>query len=109
MDIYSRKDCFHHATCYLPEYHWEDISGFSKSDLIGSIFGQTKMILRSLFVFISPKDRQMPMRQRYRLQGQESAICVITIREYQLIYHTIVDREIAVGGIFPCTAFCFKK
>lgn len=29
----DEKDCFHHATCYLPQYTWEDISGFSKSEI----------------------------------------------------------------------------
>ena len=23
----DEKDCFHHATCYLPKYEWEDIFG----------------------------------------------------------------------------------
>ena len=27
------KDCFHHATCYLPGYKWEDISGFSEEEI----------------------------------------------------------------------------
>ena len=27
------KDCFHHATCYLPEYRWEDIFGFSREEM----------------------------------------------------------------------------
>ena len=27
------KDCFHHATCYLPGYQWEDIFGFSQADI----------------------------------------------------------------------------
>lgn len=27
------KDCFHHATCYLPGYTWEDIFGFSKEEI----------------------------------------------------------------------------
>ncbi len=27
------KDCFHHATCYLPEYRWEDIFGFSQEEM----------------------------------------------------------------------------
>lgn len=27
------KDCFHHATCYLPDYTWEDIFGFTQADL----------------------------------------------------------------------------
>ena len=24
---------FHHATCYLPEYRWEDIEGFSNEEV----------------------------------------------------------------------------
>lgn len=27
------KDCFHHATCYLPDYRWEDVFGFSKEEI----------------------------------------------------------------------------
>ncbi|MCI8622278.1 MAG: hypothetical protein HFG26_01285 [Provencibacterium sp.] len=27
----DEKDCFHHASCYLPTYRWEDISGFSET------------------------------------------------------------------------------
>ena len=23
------KDCFHSAVCYLPDYKWEDINGFT--------------------------------------------------------------------------------
>ncbi len=26
-------DCFHHASCYLPDYRWEDVFGFSKEDI----------------------------------------------------------------------------
>lgn len=29
----DEKDCFHHATCYLPEYTWEDIFGFSDEEM----------------------------------------------------------------------------
>ena len=29
----DEKDCFHHATCYLPGYEWEDIYGFSESEM----------------------------------------------------------------------------
>lgn len=25
--------CFKHATCYLPSYEWEDVSGFTESDI----------------------------------------------------------------------------
>lgn len=27
------KDCFYHATCYLPEYKWENVFGFTPSDI----------------------------------------------------------------------------
>ena len=27
------RDCFHHATCMLPEYQWEDIYGFSEQEM----------------------------------------------------------------------------
>lgn len=29
----DNKDCFHHASCYLPDYTWEDILGFTQADL----------------------------------------------------------------------------
>ena len=29
----DEKDCFHHATCYLPGYQWEDIQGFTESEM----------------------------------------------------------------------------
>lgn len=27
------KDGFHYATCFLPEYRWESISGFSQKEI----------------------------------------------------------------------------
>jgi hypothetical protein len=27
------KDCFHYATCYLPGYKWDDIYGFTGSEI----------------------------------------------------------------------------
>ncbi len=27
------KDGFHHATCYLPKYEWENIYGFSEEEM----------------------------------------------------------------------------
>lgn len=27
------KDGFHHATCFLPAYRWEDIQGFSAKEI----------------------------------------------------------------------------
>ena len=29
----DEKDGFHHATCYLPTYRWEDIYGFSDVEI----------------------------------------------------------------------------
>lgn len=29
----DEKDCFHHATCFLPEYRWEDIYGFTDKEI----------------------------------------------------------------------------
>ena len=29
----DEKDGFHYATCFLPEYRWEDISGFSEAEI----------------------------------------------------------------------------
>ena len=29
----DEKDCFHHATCYLPAYRWEDVYGFSDKEM----------------------------------------------------------------------------
>ncbi|MBR2729018.1 MAG: hypothetical protein IKD92_03990 [Lachnospiraceae bacterium] len=29
----DENDCFHHATCYLPGYKWEDVYGFSEKDI----------------------------------------------------------------------------
>lgn len=33
MEKPDEKDCFHYATCYLPEYRWENIFGFTKEEL----------------------------------------------------------------------------
>ena len=29
----DEKDCFHNAICYLPEYRWEDINGFTGEEI----------------------------------------------------------------------------
>lgn len=29
----DKKDGFHHATCYLPGYEWQDISGYSDAEM----------------------------------------------------------------------------
>lgn len=29
----DEKDCFHHATCWLPTYRWEEVLGFSPNEL----------------------------------------------------------------------------
>lgn len=33
MEKPDAKDCFHHATCYLPGYEWRDVFGFSRAEL----------------------------------------------------------------------------
>ena len=33
MEKPDAKDGFHHATCWLPEYKWEDIFGFSEAEM----------------------------------------------------------------------------
>ena len=37
VKVYLEKpdaaDCFHSASCYLPGYRWEDVSGFSKEEI----------------------------------------------------------------------------
>ena len=27
------EDCFHHATCYLPEYEWTEVTGFTEEEM----------------------------------------------------------------------------
>ena len=27
------EDCFHHAICWLPEYKWEDVFGFTEKEI----------------------------------------------------------------------------
>ncbi len=29
----DEKDCFHHAACILPDYTWQDVSGFGDAEL----------------------------------------------------------------------------
>ena len=29
----DEKDCFHNASCYIPEYEWKDINGFTKEEI----------------------------------------------------------------------------
>lgn len=29
----DEKDAFHHAICWLPEYRWEDISGYTETEM----------------------------------------------------------------------------
>lgn len=26
-------DCFHHATCYLPSYRWDEVVGFGREEM----------------------------------------------------------------------------
>lgn len=50
MERPDEKDCFHHATCYLPGYQWEDICGFSDDEITGFqniLKSMEQLILRS--------------------------------------------------------------
>ena len=29
----DEKDCFHNAICYLPQYEWVDVNGFSEEEI----------------------------------------------------------------------------
>lgn len=33
MEKPDAKDGFHYATCFLPEYRWEDVFGFSDAEI----------------------------------------------------------------------------
>ena len=33
MERPDERDCFHHATCWLPAYTWEDVFGFDEKEL----------------------------------------------------------------------------
>ncbi len=33
MERPDARDGFHHATCYLPGYRWEDVVGFSQDEV----------------------------------------------------------------------------
>ena len=33
MEKPDEQDCFHYATCYLPEYRWDDVFGFTEKEM----------------------------------------------------------------------------
>ncbi|MBQ0050749.1 MAG: hypothetical protein KBT11_01645 [Treponema sp.] len=33
METPDEKLCFKHATCWLPEYEWEDVYGYSETEM----------------------------------------------------------------------------
>lgn len=33
MEKPDAKDCFHSASCFLPEYRWEAVSGFTDEEI----------------------------------------------------------------------------
>ena len=47
MERPDAKDCFHHATCYLPAYQWEDVFGFSAGDMarLGHVLESTAHLI----------------------------------------------------------------
>ena len=52
------KDGFHHATCILPEYRWEDIFGFTQEDIAG--YQKMKIQLILLSNLQKAEDSKMP-------------------------------------------------
>ena len=51
MERPDEKDCFHHATCRLPEYKWEDIFGFSEEEI-----DRLKNVIESVAYLIMRQD-----------------------------------------------------
>lgn len=33
IEIPDEQDCFHNAYCYLPNYEWKEINGFSQNEI----------------------------------------------------------------------------
>ena len=47
----DEKDCFHYATCYLPDYRWENINGFTDEEInkyLEIIKSNVDLIMKSL-------------------------------------------------------------
>ena len=88
MERPDEKDCFHYATCYLPEYKWCEIFGFTNEELerlrevIGFIFGQMKMNRLNQSMFMCLKVHQVRMEPKFGLQSPENVICVIIIPKF---------------------------
>ena len=83
------KDGFHNAICYLPDYTWEDINGYTDTEIdyftyrifskrgnfeclkflelghISFTFGQMRMIRLSLFMSILQKAGLQRMQQKF--------------------------------------------
>ena len=64
---------FKHATCWLPQYKWENI---------GFIFGQMKIGLLSLFMYILQRGSLLKMQQRYGLLVRGNLCSAIIIQRY---------------------------
>ena len=72
VKVYIEKavyDGFHNATCYLPDYTWENIVGFSDGEMnlvvISFSFGQMKMNRQSLFTFTLRNIIQGQIQRKY--------------------------------------------
>ena len=71
------KDGFHNATCFLPEYEWTDIHGYSENEMnyfkklirnnahLIMEFSQMKTILWNQYTCIFQKDAHQQMPQKF--------------------------------------------
>ena len=96
VKVYIEKpdadDCFHHATCYLPEYEWTEVTGFTEEEMqkykeivespIGYISGRMRTTLWSLFMCTFRKENQEKIPRKYGSQNQGSVWSRIITLKY---------------------------
>ena len=54
------EDCFHSAVCYLPDYKWEDVNGFTPEEISGPT--RTSRWSLSMFMWRRAHPAQTPPR-----------------------------------------------
>lgn len=50
----DEKDCFHHATCWILGYQWEDVHGFTQKEV-----GEYQAVIESLSHLIRSRQEVM--------------------------------------------------
>ena len=93
----DERDGFHNATCYLPDYTWESIHGYSDQEmayfkpncrksleLVPTSYtsGQMRECLWSPFTFISLKEEPPQMPQRFGSQAPATRFSAITTLKF---------------------------